>query len=64
MITNERQYRITTAELKKFEEAVAQGKRELDAEVDPRIHSAMSGALESEVDELRRQLQEYEDLRE
>lgn len=65
MITNERQYRITKAELKKFEEAAAQqGKRHVDEEVDPDIHAAMSGALESEVDELRRQLQEYEDLRE
>ena len=65
MITNERQYRITKAELKKFEEALAQqGKRDTAEDVDPRIHVAMGGALESEVDELRRQLQEYENLRE
>lgn len=65
MITNERQYRITKAELKKFEEALAQqGKRDIAEDVDPRIHVAMGGALESEVDELRRQLQEYDDLRE
>lgn len=64
MITNERQYRITKAELKKFEEAGAQQvKRHLSEEVDPRIHAAMSGALESEIDELRRQLREYEKLR-
>lgn len=64
MITNERQYRITKAELKKFEEALAPpGKRDVAEDVDPRIHVAMGSALESEVDELRRQLQEYESLR-
>jgi transcriptional regulator with XRE-family HTH domain len=65
MITNERQYRITKAELKKFEEALAkQRKRDLGEGVDPRIHAAMGGALKSEVEELRRQLRAYEDLRE
>jgi len=65
MITNERQYRITKAELKKFEEALAeQRKRDVGEGVDPRIHAAMGGALKSEVDELRRQLRAYEDLRE
>lgn len=65
MITNERQYKITKAELKKFEEALAQqGKRDITEDVDPRIRVAVGGALESEVDELRRQLREYEDLRE
>lgn len=65
MITNERQYRITRAQLKKFEEALAdQRKRGAGADVDPRIHAAMGGALKSEADELRRQLREYEDLRE
>lgn len=65
MITNERQYRITKAELKKFEAALAeQRKRHVGEAVDPRIHAAMGGALKSEVDELRRQLRAYEDLRE
>ncbi|MGH2781719.1 MAG: helix-turn-helix domain-containing protein [Thermoleophilaceae bacterium] len=65
MITNERQYRITKAELKKFEEALAeQRKRDAGEDVDPRIHAAMGGALKSEADELRRQLRAYEDLRE
>jgi transcriptional regulator with XRE-family HTH domain len=64
MITNERQYRITKAELKKFEAALSQQeKREVSDDLDPRINIAMGGALESEVAELRSQLQEYEDLR-
>lgn len=65
MITNERQYRMTKAELKKFEEALTeQRERDVGEDVDPRIHAAMGGALKSEVDELRRQLRAYEDLRE
>jgi transcriptional regulator with XRE-family HTH domain len=65
MITNERQYRIAKAQLKKFDEARAvQRKRGPSADVDPRIHTAMGDALKSEADELRRQLREYERLRE
>lgn len=65
MITNERQYRIAKAELKKFKEALAQRrKRDVSEDVHPRIQAAMGGALKSEVDELRRELRDYEDLRE
>jgi transcriptional regulator with XRE-family HTH domain len=65
MITNERQYRITKAELRKFEKALsAQEDRDPSPDVDPQVHAAMGDALESEVLELRRQLHEYEKLRE
>lgn len=65
MITNERQYRITKAELRKFDEAIAaQRDRESGDDVDPRVQAAMGDALKSEADELRRQLREYEKLRE
>ncbi len=64
MITNERQYRITRAQLKRFDEAAkAQGARDPSPDVDPRIHAAMGDALRSEAEELRRQLHEYEQLR-
>jgi DNA-binding XRE family transcriptional regulator len=64
VITNERQYRITRAQLKRFEEATeAQGARDPGHDVDPRIHAAMGDALRSEAEELRRQLHEYEQLR-
>ena len=64
MITNERQYRITRAQLRRFDEAAkAQGARDASPGVDPRIHAAMGDALRSEAEELRRQLHEYEQLR-
>ena len=64
MITNERQYRITRAQLKRFDDAAkTQGARDPSSGVDPRIHAAMGDALLSEAEELRRQLHEYEELR-
>lgn len=64
MITNERQYRITRAQLKRFDEAAkTQGARDPSPGVDPRIHAAIGDALLSEAEQLRRQLHEYEQLR-
>ena len=62
MITNERQYRITKAEAKRFEEALA-GAEKASAPVHPRIQQAMREGLESQLQELREQLAEYEALR-
>ncbi len=65
MITNERQYRIAKAELRRFAEAIeAHDEREPEADVDPRIHQAMRDSLESEAEELAAQIAHYEDLRE
>jgi len=64
LIANERQYRISKAELRRFEEAVnAQSDREGGSRIDPRIEKAMRASLQSEMDELRRQIRRYEDLR-
>lgn len=64
MITNERQYRITKAELTKFDDAAAtKATRGSSSNVDPRIRAAIGEALQSEADERRRQLKEYELLR-
>ncbi|MGI8559092.1 MAG: helix-turn-helix domain-containing protein [Solirubrobacteraceae bacterium] len=64
MITNERQYRITKAELRRFEEALAaQAAAGPGANVHPRIHQALMDATASERDELRDQLARYDDLR-
>ncbi len=64
MITNERQYRISSAELRRFEDAIeAQRKSTPGKGVDPRVHKAMGASLQSEAEELRRQIQRYEDLR-
>lgn len=64
MITNERQYRIANAELKRFDEALAaQATSEPSPDIHPRIHQAMLDATASERDELRAQLERYDDLR-
>ncbi len=64
MITNERQFRIANAQLKRFEEALAaQSATGPSADVHPRIHQAMTQATASERDELRSQLERYDDLR-
>ena len=64
MITNERQYRISKAQLKRFDDDLAaHDARAPGAEVDPRLHRAMRDALVSEADELRAQLKRYEQLR-
>ncbi|HEX7290566.1 MAG TPA: helix-turn-helix transcriptional regulator [Conexibacter sp.] len=64
MITNERQYRITKAQLKRFEDDIAaHDDRTPSAGVDPRLHRAMREALASEADELRAQIKRYEELR-
>ena len=64
MITNERQVRIANVQLKRFEEALAaQAATGPSPDVHPRIHQAMMEATASERDELRAQLQRYDDLR-
>lgn len=64
MIANERQYRISLAALRRFEEGLAALERSGPSpDVHPRIHQAMIEATESERDELRAQLDRYDDLR-
>jgi DNA-binding XRE family transcriptional regulator/uncharacterized small protein (DUF1192 family) len=64
VITNERQYRITNSEARKFEQAIAAAHgREPSPDVDPRIHQAMIDSLESELAVLREQLERYEALK-
>jgi DNA-binding transcriptional regulator YiaG len=64
VITNERQYRITKAQLKRFDDDLAaHDTRTPSADVDLRLHQAMRDALTSEADELRAQLERYEQLR-
>jgi DNA-binding transcriptional regulator YiaG len=64
VITNERQYRITKAQLKRFEDdVIAHDSRTHSADVDPRLRRAIRDALASEADELRAQLERYEQVR-
>jgi DNA-binding transcriptional regulator YiaG len=64
VITNERQYRITKAHLKRFDDDLAaHDARKPATGVDLRLHQAMRDALVSEADELRAQAKHYEELR-
>ena len=64
MITNQRQYKITRAEIAKFEKAVAAA-RQTDPSpgVDPLIHKAVGDALTSQLDDLKKDALEYETLK-
>lgn len=65
MITNERQYRIAKAELRRFSEAIESHEPgQPRGDVNPRIHDAMRRSLESEAEELGAQIRHYDDLRE
>jgi ribosome-binding protein aMBF1 (putative translation factor) len=65
VITNERQYRIAKAELRRFEEAIETHRVSAPSDgVDPHIHKAIGASLQSEADGLRDQIARYEDLRE
>jgi transcriptional regulator with XRE-family HTH domain len=65
MITNERQHRITKAEIRRFEQAIAQAEAEEPTEgVHPRLHQAMIAGLRSQLEDLESDVSEYEALRE
>ncbi len=65
MITNERQRRITQAQARRFE--IALEDLQVDparaTDVNPLLRSAERAALESQLDDLRRELAEYDALR-
>lgn len=64
MITNERQYRITKAQIASFEEGlIANDEREFGPDVDPGMKQLMHDAIASEIEALRRQIDRYEQLR-
>jgi transcriptional regulator with XRE-family HTH domain len=64
MITNERQHRITAAETKRFEHAIARAEHDRPApDVDPRLHEAMIAGMRSQLNDLSDELREYEALR-
>jgi len=64
VIANERQYAITKAELRRFEEASEAQRQQAPAQgVDPRIGGAMVDALVSQAETLREEIQRYEELR-
>lgn len=62
MIANERQYRITKSELRRFEKAIEAGYTPSEG-VDPRMRGVMDAALKSQAETLREEMQHYENLR-
>lgn len=64
MICNEREYRITKSELRKFEEAIDANPGYVPSTgTDPRMKEVMNDALESLAETLREEIQRYDDLR-
>ncbi len=64
MIANEREYRITKAELARFEGGLIDNdSRKFGPEVNPRMRQVMHDAITSEIEVLRRQIDHYEQLR-
>lgn len=64
MIANKRQYRITKAQLDRFDRAIAslEMDREAPSDMDPAIAEAEIEALQSQADDLRQEIAEYEEL--
>lgn len=62
MILNNHQHRVTRGQLSKLEAALTCA-REANPDMDPRVFRAMETGIQSQIDELRGQLQEYEELK-
>ena len=64
MIKNERQYRITKAQADRFQDVLSQMvAKEADPTVHPLLFKAQQDAVRSQLDDLRRELAEYDALR-
>lgn len=65
MIRNGREYRITKAQAKRFEQALAQlpKERSIEKGVHPLLAKAQKDALQSQLQSLRKQIKDYERLR-
>lgn len=64
MIKNERQYKITRSQVTKFRDILSKFENTKPApSIDPRFHKLERDALESQLLDLEREIQEYEDLR-
>lgn len=63
MILNDRQYKITKAQARKFEEAIRNIEKESDLKVHPIILKANKDALMSQLEDLTKEIEEYEYLK-
>lgn len=62
MIRNERQYRITKAQVDEFDRKMRSLSERVPPEIHPRIAQAQRAAIQSQVEELREELSAYETL--
>lgn len=63
MITNERQFKITRSQAEKLNKALSEFSLHDRAGVHPRLVQAERDALESQIADLERELDEYESLK-
>ena len=63
MITNERQYAITKAQVERFKQALADAGQQGAKPLHPRAAKAMREGLESQLRDLEEELSDYEKLR-
>ena len=64
MIENERQYLVTQKRIREFEASLASLKTtQRPQNVPPQIHQAMTQSTESQLDDLRQEIAEYETLK-
>jgi len=64
MIANERQHRITAAQIRRFENAIKRAREDGPRDgVEPRVHEAMIEGMRSQLADLRREMRRYEALR-
>jgi len=63
MIKNEKQYRITKAQVRRFDEALAElARQERPSNIAPRLWQAQRDSAESQLKELQEQIDAYERL--
>jgi ribosome-binding protein aMBF1 (putative translation factor) len=63
MIKNERQYRITKAQAERFARTIAEEESRPNPAIHPKLRRAELDGLRSQLDDLKRELREYETLR-
>ena len=64
MIKNEKQYRITKAQARRFEDALAElARQEPPANIAPRLWQAQRDAAESQLHDLQKQIDAYGKLK-
>ena len=65
MIKNERQYRITRAQVERFERTIKElrSRSQTDSDVHPLIAKAQEDAVSSQLEDLKREMREYESLK-